>query len=109
MKTSHFTWIGLTTLCIVLVSPRAYTEPVSPAPSKGVLDAKALMARETFWDNRDFDWFADHVPVFECPDADIQTTWYYRWELLKGWAFGKRLRFHRVSRPSILVRSLRRD
>jgi hypothetical protein len=82
MKTSHFTWIGLTTLCMVLVSPRAYTEPVSPAPSKGVLDAKALMARETFWDNRDFDWFADHVPVFECPDADIQTTWYYRWELL---------------------------
>lgn len=47
-----------------------------------VLDTRTLIERETFWDNRDFDWFADHIPAFECPDADIQTTWYYRWELI---------------------------
>jgi hypothetical protein len=52
------------------------------AAEPGVLDTRALIARETFWDNRDVDWFADHIPAFECPDADIQTTWYYRWELI---------------------------
>jgi hypothetical protein len=56
--------------------------PRAAEPAAGVLDTRALIARETFWDNRDADWFADHIPAFECPDADIQTTWYYRWELI---------------------------
>jgi hypothetical protein len=47
-----------------------------------VLDPRSLLERETFWDNRDTDWFVEHIPAFECPDADIQTTWYYRWELI---------------------------
>lgn len=55
----------------------------SPPPAAGgLLDTRALIARETFWDNRDADWFAASIPAFECPDADIQTTWYYRWELI---------------------------
>jgi hypothetical protein len=47
-----------------------------------VLDKQALLDRETFWDNRDWDWYKENIPFFECPDADIQTTFYYRWELL---------------------------
>jgi hypothetical protein len=47
-----------------------------------VLDAQPLLERETFWDNRDWDWYRANIPLFECPDADIQTTYYYRWELL---------------------------
>ncbi len=47
-----------------------------------VLDKQAKLAEQTFWDNRDFDWFARSIPFFECPDADITTTYYYRWELL---------------------------
>ncbi len=41
-----------------------------------------LMERETFWDNRDWRWFLDNVPLLDCPDKSIQTTWWYRWELL---------------------------
>lgn len=41
-----------------------------------------LMAKETFWDNRDQDWFLDNVPLLDCPDAEIETTWWYRFELL---------------------------
>ncbi|MFY8058952.1 MAG: MGH1-like glycoside hydrolase domain-containing protein, partial [Planctomycetaceae bacterium] len=47
-----------------------------------VLDKRVLLQRETFWQNKDWDWYQQNIPVFECPDADITTTWYYRWELL---------------------------
>lgn len=47
-----------------------------------VLDKRELLQRETFWQNRDWDWYQQNIPVFECPDTDITTTWYYRWELL---------------------------
>jgi hypothetical protein len=50
--------------------------------SAQVLDKQKLLDRETFWDNRDWDWYKQNIPFFECPDADIQTTYYYRWELL---------------------------
>jgi hypothetical protein len=50
--------------------------------SPDVLDKQKLLDRETFWDNRDWDWYKRNIPFFECPDADIQTTYYYRWELL---------------------------
>jgi hypothetical protein len=53
----------------------------SPSPA-AILPARKLLDRETFWDNRDRDWFLAHIPFFECPDADLTTTYYYRWELV---------------------------
>lgn len=53
----------------------------SPASAQ-VLPKQELLNRETFWDNKDFDWYQANIPFFECPDADIQTTYYYRWELV---------------------------
>ena len=47
-----------------------------------VLDKQKLLDAQTFWDNRDWDWYKSAIPFFECPDADLQTTYYYRWELL---------------------------
>ncbi len=47
-----------------------------------VLDKQKQLEAQTFWDNRDWDWYAENIPFFECPDADITTTYYYRWELL---------------------------
>lgn len=53
------------------------------------LNKQALLDAETFWDNRDWDWYKANIPFFECPDRDIQTTYYYRWELLtKHLTFG---------------------
>lgn len=60
-------------LCLPAI-PSAAAEPFLPP--------QPLLDRETFWDNRDWDWYKANVPFFECPDADIQTTYYYRWELL---------------------------
>lgn len=50
--------------------------------SAQVLDKQKQLDAQTFWDNRDWDWYAEQIPFFECPDADITTTYYYRWELL---------------------------
>jgi len=55
----------------------------APAYSQtAILDPQAQLDQQTFWDNKDWDWYKANIPMFECPDADIQTTYYYRWELL---------------------------
>ncbi len=52
------------------------------AANAQILDKQKLLEAQTFWDNRDWDWYKANIPFFECPDADITTTYYYRWELL---------------------------
>jgi hypothetical protein len=47
-----------------------------------VLDKQRALDAETWWDNRDWDWYKANIPFFECPDAAIVTTYYYRWELV---------------------------
>ncbi len=56
---------------------------VSPALAQNsLLPKQELLEKETFWDNKDWDWYKSNIPFFECPDSEIQTTYYYRWELL---------------------------
>ena len=45
--------------------------------SAQVLDKQKQLDAQTFWDNRDWDWYAEQIPFFECPDAEITTTYYY--------------------------------
>ena len=47
-----------------------------------VLDKQQLLDRETFWQNQDVDWFKANIPFFDSPDQEINTTYYYRWELV---------------------------
>ncbi len=54
---------------------------VGKAPAQVIDKQKALNA-QTWWDNRDWDWYKANIPFFDCPDADLVTTWYYRWELV---------------------------
>lgn len=66
-------WLVGTTLFLVMgVNPTHGQNPRSIE----------ILSKETFWDNQDLEWFAENVPIFECPDPDITTTYYYRWELL---------------------------
>ena len=46
-----------------------------------ILDRYAILARQSWWDNRDFDWYSARIPFFESPDSAIDATYYYRWEL----------------------------
>ena len=52
---------------------------ISPAQ---VLDKQKLLDAQTFWSNRDFNWYKANIPFFDSPDAEINTTYYYRWELV---------------------------
>ena len=52
---------------------------VAPA---ALLDTREFLERQDFWVNRDFDWFEKNIPFFDSPDAEINTTYYYRWELV---------------------------
>jgi hypothetical protein len=51
------------------------------APAQ-ILDRHAVLARQSWWDNRDWDWYKSRIPFFESPDSAIDATYYYRWELL---------------------------
>jgi len=47
-----------------------------------VLDRRALLERQDFWVNQDFEWYEENIPFFDSPDEEINTTYYYRWELV---------------------------
>src|SRR3982750_2030012 len=53
-----------------------------PQPHAALLDKQKLLDAHSFWDNRDWDWYKENIPFFECPDAELVTTYYYRWELV---------------------------
>jgi hypothetical protein len=51
-------------------------------PGAAILDPQAQLARWSWWDNRDWDWYAARIPFFESPERAIDATYYYRWELV---------------------------
>jgi hypothetical protein len=52
------------------------------APSSRVLDPLKQFARFSFWSNRDWDWYAANIPIWESPHAQIDEIYYYRAEVL---------------------------
>lgn len=72
---------GLPVLCcwlIVLITIYSSYAKVSAQ----VIDKQKALESQTWWDNRDWDWYKANIPFFDCPDSEIVTTWYYRWELI---------------------------
>ena len=66
------TWPALGLLLVMSLTPAA----------AAVLDEQKLLEAQTFWDNQDWDWYRANIPFLDSPDADINTTYYYRWELV---------------------------
>ena len=74
----------------VATTPEAWREGARRAQRES-------LGRLAWRDNLDTEWFLEQVPHFECADADIETTWWYRQELLTkhltygspdtGWVF----------------------
>jgi hypothetical protein len=60
-------------VCVVGVTTRVLGQVLDPLP---------LLERETFWKNRDFQWYSEQIPFLDTPDAELNTTYYYRWELV---------------------------
>lgn len=56
---------------------------IAPFPMAAqVLDHRALLTKETWWDNKDWAWYQQNIPFFDSPDKEINSTYYYRWELV---------------------------
>jgi hypothetical protein len=53
-----------------------------PSTRTSILDRQSIIRSQRFFDNQDWDWFVEHIPFLDCPDQQIQTTYYYRWELI---------------------------
>ncbi len=51
------------------------------APPGAILDKQRLLDAQTFWGNRDWDWYQANIPFFECLDTSIKTTYYYLYEM----------------------------
>lgn len=60
----------------------AFLALASLAPADPLLEHRKLLEAQTFWDNRDFAWFEKNIPFLDTPDAELNTTYYYRWELI---------------------------
>ena len=71
MKTTPFLFL---TLVLCLFSCARSTVPI--------LDKQEMLDRQTWWDNKDWDWYKEKIPFFESPDPDIDATYYYRWEVM---------------------------
>ncbi len=52
------------------------------ASGASLLNHRTLLTRQQWWDNRDWSWYEANIPFFDSPDADINATYYYRWQLL---------------------------
>ena len=64
-----------------ILSGALITAALSASAPAAVLDKQAQLEAQTFWDNRDWDWYKANIPFLECPDPEVNTTYYYRWEL----------------------------
>ena len=42
---------------------------------------RKLLAREYY--GEEAGWFEERIPFFECPDADLQQTYYFRWDVFR--------------------------
>ena len=78
---SHFWSLALLSVSLLFCSAELFGFQETTT-SKPPINKLSLLQQETFWDNRDWDWYLENIPFVECPDRDIQTTYYYRWEVV---------------------------
>jgi len=70
------------TLCSLAMSLALEPLTAEAAPPASILDKQKALDAQTWWDNRDWAWYKANIPFFDCPDSELVTTWYYRWELI---------------------------
>lgn len=60
---------------------------LTAAPDE-ILAKDSFLTSDTLGPDRDFAWFKENIPFFDCPDArggdKIRQTYYYRWRVMKN-------------------------
>ncbi|XZE52781.1 MGH1-like glycoside hydrolase domain-containing protein [Planctomycetaceae bacterium SH139] len=75
-----FCWVVTFGLTANLVAQLSGTP--AALDKKQLLDKQQLLEAQTFWDNRDWDWYQENIPFLDSPDDAINSTYYYRWEVV---------------------------
>lgn len=57
------------------------TTDACDSTSTAILNKDEQLARWSWWDNKDWDWYKDNIPFFESPENQLDKIYYYRWEL----------------------------
>jgi hypothetical protein len=82
-----FVW----TLLGLAASPASAAPTLEPATFRPYIDRFNSEDHEsyqqTFPNARSWDFLQDNIPLFECPDKDLELTYYFRW-----WTFRKHLK-----------------
>ena len=81
-RNSNLNMIRLSQTFLVLLLA-TFTSATPGNANAQVLDKQQQLDRESWWYDKDFEWYKRSIPFFECPDREITTTYYYRWDLLK--------------------------
>ncbi len=79
---------GATTVALLLIAtPGRAQKPAMVSTS--LIDKRAVLAKATWLDNRDYDWFVANAPFIDTPDKVIDDTFLYRVELMtKHFVYG---------------------
>ena len=80
MKSVHRAFPASTIRISVMI--QALLLVITATADAQVLDKQQQLQNESWWYNKDFDWYQQNIPFFECSDREITTTYYYRWDLL---------------------------
>lgn len=81
-QTRTRSWMALAGLLVASWLAPALVNGQQLDRAKFPVDPVESMKRFDFWDNRDFEWFAERAPVLETPDSQLDEIWWYRWELV---------------------------
>jgi len=68
--------------CAILGLCALSEQPSHAIETTPVIDKQMALDAQSWWDNRDWAWYKSNIPFFDCPDKELVTTWYYRWELI---------------------------
>jgi hypothetical protein len=79
-------------LLLAIVAPRAWAQPaiLKPADYAHYVEKFNTMEPETVVNlipnDKAWDWMVANVPLFDCPDKQLEQTYYFRW-----WSFRKHI------------------
>ncbi len=79
--------VGLVTLTMCFTVTAAAQRTAKPEAS--LIDKRAVIARATWLDNRDTDWYVANAPFIDTPDKAIDDTFLYRFDMMtKHFVYG---------------------
>lgn len=66
----------------ITASPSSAAAQQGTAQPYPILPKQEILERQSWWDNKDWDWYKQRIPFIDTPERLIDATYYYRWEVM---------------------------